>query len=340
MVAVATLAEWLGLMFNGNKDVPVELLKTVKFFDYLLTPVVGGIVILQFKKSIKVITYAIYVILGINFIFQFISLFTNWMIVIDTEHVYSHGQLYYLYIALYFLIILLVVIDFAIYGTQFKRQNRASLYGVLVFVTAGIAFQIAFDVRTAYVAITIGLIVLFIHNSEFSQQIADDQIEEQKILITIDPLTGISNRYAYERDLSSVELKEDFVVFSIDINGLKNTNDTKGHQAGDELICAAASVISEVFNKYGKCYRTGGDEFIALSYVPKGKIDEVVEELNQKSDAWKGEKVDKLSLSVGSASKKEFPDITIDELVYNADYRMYKNKSQYYLAQGIDRRKV
>ena len=339
VVAFAATAEWLGLMFNGNTGVPSWVLRIFKFFDYTLTPAVGGIIILQFRKIEKYINWAIFGILAVNLLFQFISLFTKWMIVIDDTNTYAHGSLYTLYIVFYFAIIALVIVAFALYGRNFRHKNRASLYGILVFVVIGILLQVIFSIRTAYVAVAIGLIALFVHKTEFSQQVADDQIKEQKILITIDPLTGIYNRYAYEKDLDTLLDNEELVVFSIDINGLKHTNDTKGHQAGDELICGAAEVITKVLNKYGKCYRTGGDEFIGLSHVSEDKIDSLIKELNKVADSWKGKKIEKLSLSSGYASRKEFPKYTLDELVGTADQRMYKEKSEYYLSRGIDRRK-
>ena len=338
VVAVAATAEWLGLLFNGNPSIPTWLLRLIKFFDYVLTPVAGGIIILQFKKTTKIIPWVIFGILALNLVYQFISLFTNWMIVIDDAHVYSHGKLYILYIIQYFVILLLVVFGFTLYGRNFRRQNIVSLYSIMTFVITGIALQIIFSVRIAYVAITIGLIALFIHTSEFSQLAADDKIEEQKILITIDPLTGIFNRYAYEKDIAKIDLEDDFVVFSIDINGLKNANDSHGHQAGDELICGAADVIGRVLDRYGKTYRTGGDEFIGLSYISEDKIEKVVEELNKYSDAWSGNRIKELSLSIGYASKKEFPEYSIDELVGAADKRMYTNKADYYMEHGRDRR--
>ena len=53
----------------------------------------------------------------------------------------------------------------------------------------------------------------------------------------------------------------------------------------------------------------------------------------------KGEEVKEMSLSAGAASKKEFPEYTVDELVATADQRMYKIKSEYYISRGIDRRR-
>ena len=339
VVAIAALAEYLGLLFNGNTDLPL-LLKFFKFVDYVLTPVAGGIIVLQFKNKFKIFKYIIFGLLGLNFIFQVVCVFTDWMTVIDSNGYYQHGSLYTVYIVIYFLVLLLTIVEFGLYGQKFRRHNRISLYAVLLFVITGVVLQLILNVKTAYLAITIGLAILFIRYSEFSQLEADDKIQEQKILITVDPLTGILNRYAYEKDLSREEnSKEDFVVFSIDINGLKRANDSLGHQAGDELICGAATIIGEVFDKYGRSYRTGGDEFIALSHVPYEQVKEILKELDNKVNAWHGKEIKEMSLSAGEASRKEFPGYSIDELVATADQRMYKKKSEYYISHGIDRRR-
>lgn len=339
VVAVAALAEYLGLLFNGNTNLPL-LLKFFKFVDYVLTPVAGGIIVLQFKNKFKIFKYIIFGLLGLNFIFQVVCVFTDWMTVIDSNGCYQHGSLYTVYIVIYFLVLLLTIVEFGLYGQKFRRHNRISLYAVLLFVITGVVLQLILNVKTAYLAIAIGLAILFIRYSEFSQIAADDKIQEQKILITVDPLTGILNRYAYEKDLSREENnKDDFVVFSIDINGLKRANDSLGHKAGDELICAAAQLIGEVFDKYGRSYRTGGDEFIALSHVSPEQIDTILEELDKKVNEWHGKEIKEISLSVGAASRNEFPGYTVDELVATADQRMYKKKSEYYISHGIDRRR-
>ena len=339
LTALAATAEWVGLLLSGNTDVPIWVLKTVKFFDYVLTPVAGGIIVLQFKKNVKIFTYIIYGVLAFNFIFQFVSLFTDFMIVFDEAHNYTHGFLYPVYIAIYFTIVVLVIIEFAIHGQKFRHRNRVSLFGILIFLVTGITLQIFTDIRCAYVAMALSLVLLFIHHSEFSQQVADDKIKEQKILITIDPLTGILNRYAYEKDLSVLNDTYDLVIFSIDINGLKLANDKNGHLAGDELICGAATLISGVFNKYGKSYRTGGDEFIAITYLQKKDIKNVISKLEEETNKWSGEKIDHISLSIGQASREEFPKYTIDELVEEADKRMYQNKLDYYASKGLNPRK-
>ena len=193
VVAVAALAEYLGLLFNGNTSLG-WLLKLFKFFDYILTPVAGGIIVLQFKNKIKIFKYIIFGLLITNFLFQVVCVFTDWMTVIDSNGYYGHGNLYTVYIVIYFLVLLLTIVEFGLYGQRFRRHNRISLYATLLFVITGVVLQLILNVKTAYLAITIGLAILFIRYSEFSQLEADDKIQEQKILITVDPLTGILNR--------------------------------------------------------------------------------------------------------------------------------------------------
>ena len=339
MVALAALAEWLGIQFNGREDIAPWLLKMVKFFDYVLTPICGGFIVMQFRRN-GIIQKIILGILATNILFQIISAFFGWMTVIDaTTHEYAHGPLYPVYIGMYAVVVLLAIIEFALYGRKYRKHNQVSLYGVLAVVAIGILLQELMDVKVAYMAITVGLALLFIHHNEFSQLEADDTIQEQMIQITIDPLTGILNRYAYEEALREIDMSEDLVIISIDINGLKQCNDTYGHKAGDELICAAANVISDTFKDVGLTYRIGGDEFIVIAHMEQNKIARLFKILEKKTEEWKGVQVEHLSLSSGYATMREFDHPSADELVYTADQRMYKIKSDYYLARGIDRRR-
>ena len=344
VTAVAALAEWLGVQFNGNPKIPVDVLKTVKLFDYILTPIAGGAIVLQLRTK-TIWKKIIFVILGINLLFQIVSVFTGLMLVVDENHIYHHGPAYLAYIIIYSLIIVFVIIEFAMYGAKFKKQNRVSLYALLVFVAVGILLQEIFgsEIRTAYVTLAIGLSLMFIHYSEFSQLESDLRIREQMKQIRLDPLTGISNRHAYIEELQKLSdaetLPDDLVVYSIDINGLKKTNDTLGHSAGDELICGAADCITTIFDKYGKTYRTGGDEFIVIANIETNQIYSLVSQLNKLGASWKGKESKSISFSVGAAARKDNPDLKPEKLVILADQRMYKAKNEYYQETGFERRK-
>ena len=72
----------------------------------------------------------------------------------------------------------------------------------------------------------------------------------------------------YEGNIQEMEVlqskAEPRSYLAVDINGLKEVNDTFGHEAGDQLIIGAANCIERAFGDYGKVFRTGGDEFIVL----------------------------------------------------------------------------
>jgi diguanylate cyclase (GGDEF)-like protein len=155
-----------------------------------------------------------------------------------------------------------------------------------------------------------------------------------------DVLTGCHNRRAYEdrvREFSSQSMNDDFVYVSADINGLKQINDTLGHAAGDELISGATVCLQKGFGQYGSLYRIGGDEFAALIRANEESLNGIMDNVNSIVDSWKGHSVDRMSISIGYASHRDFPDMTIEELGKIADNKMYEAKKAYY--QKHDKRR-
>lgn len=157
----------------------------------------------------------------------------------------------------------------------------------------------------------------------------------------LDELTGLYNRAAYEDEIEKYESNShhpDFVYASIDVNGLKQVNDNLGHAAGDELLCGAATCLNNVLGKYGKVFRTGGDEFVSIFHADESRLAAIMESLEAETLRWKGKQVDSLAISVGYVTVREFPDKTVLEVAKLADQRMYEAKRQYYAAKGVDRR--
>ena len=344
IVAVSALAEWLGVQLNGNQGLPTWLLTTVKCTDYMLTPAAGAALVSQMRRNSPT-QRALVAIIAANAIAQPIACAAGWMITIDQTHTYAHGPLYPAYMAVCLLVVALIIAEFVGYSRSFRRQNHASLYAIMVVVVAGIAIQelLGEEFRTAYIAITLAAALIFIHFVEFSQMASDDHILQQQIQITTDALTGTYSRHAYSLALGEHEdakdLPRDFVVFSIDVNELKAVNDTLGHEAGDELICGAADCIGQVMGDAGKCYRTGGDEFVVIARMDKTQADDAIVRLTAKVASWKGELVDSLSLAAGYALATEHPGLSAEQLVKESDLAMYAAKAAYYRSTGKDRRR-
>lgn len=179
------------------------------------------------------------------------------------------------------------------------------------------------------------------HRYELLGEIVSHEIGRQyrKDSLT-DRLTQTGNRYAYERALDRIPTGEDttYTIFVMDVNGLKQVNDTYGHAAGDAFIRGAAQAIGATLGKDGAFFRTGGDEFASIWIDSVTDPEEAVLELHEKLSEWKDSYGNVLSMAVGYASYKDHKGCSIKEIVRLADEAMYANKRAYYMKNGRDRR--
>ena len=153
-----------------------------------------------------------------------------------------------------------------------------------------------------------------------------------------DQMTGLMNRRAYSEKIEkfSNEMPERCCIVAADVNGLKRTNDTFGHEAGDELIVGAAECLRGSFPGVDTIYRFGGDEFSVITDMTEEEVKKCLVEFEKKCADWKGDYINGISVSYGIASAEEFSDM--DSVLKAADKRMYEFKRDYYMSSGHDRR--
>jgi diguanylate cyclase (GGDEF)-like protein len=111
------------------------------------------------------------------------------------------------------------------------------------------------------------------------RSLSDRATFEAKLrLAETDPLTGARTRSAGLTDLNHEidrcrRNNNTLVVAYVDVVGLKELNDTLGHQAGDELLRDVAALLSSHLRSYDLIVRLGGDEFLcAASDVSEAEI--------------------------------------------------------------------
>lgn len=147
-----------------------------------------------------------------------------------------------------------------------------------------------------------------------------------------DQLTKLGNRYAMNEHIDHIPDGESVGVVFCDVTGLKRINDTRGHKAGDKLILRACESLSRVFAGY-ELFRIGGDEFLVLC----PGIEE--EELKEKVEVLKRDiQENSITMAAGAVWQKEGKK-NIDRLLFESEKLMYEDKSAYYKAAGIDRRR-
>lgn len=141
-----------------------------------------------------------------------------------------------------------------------------------------------------------------------------------------DALTGLFNRNKYTQDIAALadkKLKSAGVLFC-DVNGLKFINDTLGHAAGDNRICAVSTILRTVFGN-SAIYRLGGDEFLVLCE------DISKEEFNKLIDAARDRFLSENGQSLASIGARwERQNIDLPAMVLKADSLMYNEKQKHH----------
>jgi diguanylate cyclase (GGDEF)-like protein/putative nucleotidyltransferase with HDIG domain len=97
----------------------------------------------------------------------------------------------------------------------------------------------------------------------------DERVEQLSLQARTDSLTGLGNHRAFHETLSEAIAERaasntPFVLLAIDLDGLKQINDTGGHLAGDTHIKTVADSLRTVVGDQGTVHRTGGDEFMVV----------------------------------------------------------------------------
>ena len=141
---------------------------------------------------------------------------------------------------------------------------------------------------------------------------------------TTDSLTGALNRVAYKKDILvfDEEKPEDFSCIYIDVNELHLRNNKYGHAAGDEMLIYIANSLKEVFFGHS-IYRMGGDEFLVFT---KGvKQENIKQNINTFIEQLKP-----MGYNVAIGMSYRNRNTNCDEMVREAEIRMYEAKAQYY----------
>lgn len=164
-----------------------------------------------------------------------------------------------------------------------------------------------------------------------ASEIANFQLLQRlEILSSIDLLTGIKNRNIMNNRVDRIISGQDslngpFAIVFADLNGLKRVNDYEGHDEGDNLLKAAASILQGVFYDC-EVYRAGGDEFMIIATnINEEEMKKRIALLRSQAESSKN-----VRFAVGTSYGEKDKDIL--SAMREADSKMYQDKNEYYLA--------
>lgn len=223
-----------------------------------------------------------------------------------------------------------------------KKQRRSSLAQTactLAFIVTSITDLIRYYIVNSpdvakysrlgdliyIVTISITLFIDFISILQMGHQA--EQIKEEA---SIDPLTKVMNRAAFEHDIMEGDFSqwEQKSIVMLDLNNLKYFNDVHGHEKGDNYIVTSSQIIKDAYEKWGTTYRIGGDEFcvIATNFTlmdfkkVRTSVEKHMAEIRDSNFDIH------MEISAGYASFEPTLDNTLKDTMRRADAFMYKRK--------------
>ncbi|HUW00665.1 MAG TPA: protein kinase [Gallionella sp.] len=212
--------------------------------------------------------------------------------------------------------------------------ERMKLIGgavVLALLLQGI--HIAMDTMPMSSKIINAIMVLLINITVvFISRIARTNFIEVEQLSSFDRLTGLRNRLSFEliTDIEIDRQKQRKAVFSfayIDLNNLKELNETRGYAAGDKAIKLAARVIRENIRQFDTPARIGGDEFaILMPNINAVECESFCKQLTAEIAKQLGDAPLSLSASIGYASFEK-PPVSISEVFDKSENAMHRAKT-------------
>ncbi|HNX15151.1 MAG TPA: GGDEF domain-containing protein [Oscillospiraceae bacterium] len=254
------------------------------------------------------------------------SLFKPLFFYIGADNVYQRADLFFLGFGLpllyifgvYFIMLRMVLKD----PKTPKRETIRFLYlyPILPVVCAVIQW-LFYGVTILWIGSVISLLIIYFNL--------------QNTLITTDVLTGLSNRRRFETYIESklsAPIRHPLLfALMIDIDKFRDINNKFGHIMGDEALKNVAEIIKAAVSREDFIARVGGEEFVVigerdnpeLAFKTMQAIKDETLQFNEKKTA-----PYILSMSIGYAFIKNGERRTADEIIKEADKRMYNEKNR------------
>ncbi|MBR4668289.1 MAG: GGDEF domain-containing protein [Butyrivibrio sp.] len=216
------------------------------------------------------------------------------------------------------LFMLLSLVDIAKYNAQ-KYISETSEAGISLY-----GFTIG-----ALVFVTSLLISYFFYNINSSN--LNSMESRIKSIAYTDALTGLSNRARCEQMMAMLsEEHGTYAIISLDLNWLKQVNDTLGHHEGDRLLTGFSTILTDSFWDANLIGRMGGDEFLIILLEDRTlNLTKRIHELYSLINEWNNkEQKFRYSASYGYAYSYEVPNGSAEEVYMLADSRMYEMKRE------------
>jgi len=199
--------------------------------------------------------------------------------------------------------------------------------------TLAVQVPVAWVVLTPTVAVrfavTMSMVIFF--SSVFVYVVISQQRRMRELMVT-DPLTGVSNRMILDRSLElavqrSRRIGAPATLIALDLDQFKLINDTFGHGAGDDVLCAVGRELKGRLRCSDQAFRTGGEEFlVVLEGCCTGDGRRLAEDLRAAVEKLEVIRAHRVTASFGVAGL--WPDEDWQSWMRRADRLLYRSKEE------------
>ncbi len=312
-IFASSIFDWLDYWISENVDTFTWWRVITSYMGYTIKVALIGMILILFVKGFK---WQLFI--GIpaiaNALMYTTMFYTHWNAWFDDTNHFHSGPLKYTYmvVSAYYAVLFLHA---AIKMFRDKNAKEALfLIPVGLIILGGVIIEAYTELKNCTsTAIALSLLIFY--------------LSLYIIPTKYDAVTGLLNRSIYKMDLA--QRKNLKAVISLDVNFLKELNDTYGHEAGDKALCVAGKVIQtnsdglkKEFDLSTIAYRIGGDEFAILLFgnhpADVGTIDKLIRFIQE------GIQVYGYSIAAGFCTIKD--NMTYEDVIREADAKMYENK--------------
>lgn len=208
------------------------------------------------------------------------------------------------------LLALMISINIFLYPWVLQLSDQM-VYGFIILGVAGLFY---------------GLSIIGIY---FEMMMNEQSVLKQELyyLSYHDVLTGLNNRAYFEQQLIELEsVEHPMAMIVLDLNNLKEINDTYGHLQGDLVIQKVAEIIHQKTDDTMVSVRFGGDEFIIIMQGDEESSKAFVKDLIATCQETEVDNI-RLDVAVGLAHRSK-STVSLETLFEAAEKNMYQNKNR------------
>lgn len=286
------------------------LRRYLAFFNYAFSPIIFVCFLFIGKNYNKKKMWLLRIPLYINVILAFGSIYGGYMFYVTEDNVYGNGPLFFFPLLTTFFYLVFMIYDFK------KKKGLIPNYEI-AFLVCCLSIEIIMTLIEEFFK------VKFIIYSSMVYLLILYYILTTVKLLVYDKVTGCYARSLYDNEVRKLNCrKREFYLVMIDMNGLKQINDTYGHKMGDEALRMVANSLFTHFENKEKVYRVGGDEFVILA---KSEFLAHLERKLSKAHLSCG-KINDTVITFAYGIAKYDGSKPYDEIMVEADDAMYKMK--------------